>query len=141
MIDIASVIGEIPQKIDCIKNKYYNKLEDIDGRIDYEFYDKGFCLSKEGNVNYINAIFIYSDEYGNGYKGYTEELPLGIDFNMSRDEVHILLGKPSFSREEIAIPAIGMVNPLDNYDKGNIKISINYGKSKRYIVYIVLSLL
>lgn len=137
---MASFIGEIPQKIDCIKNKYYNKLEDIDGRIDYEFYNKGFCLSKGENVNYINAIFIYSDEYRNGYEGYTGELPFGINFNMSRDEVHILLGKPSFSREEIAIPAIGMVSPLDNYDKGNIKISINYAKSKKYIVYIVLSL-
>jgi len=141
MIEIARFLGELPQEIEYIKNKDYNNIEDIDGRIDYEFYDRGFCLSKEDNVNFINAVFIYSDKYGDGYKEYTGELPFGINFNMSSNEVHLLLGKPSFSREEIAIPAIGMVNPLDSYNKGNVKLSINYNKVKKHIVYIVLSMI
>ncbi|NHO43269.1 hypothetical protein GOB83_14035 [Acetobacter fabarum] len=139
MIVILDLLGKNPNTIDVIINKKYQNIQEIDGRIDYEFFSDGFSLSKERGEVCIGTIFLYSERYGNGYHGYSEDLPFGIDFFMTDKKIHRLLGVPFLIKDEIILPVLGRQNPSETYIKNNIKLSIVYEFDKNSINYLVFT--
>ncbi|MGY6769276.1 hypothetical protein [Komagataeibacter sp. NFXK3] len=104
MKDITDLLGIAPDKIKIISEKRYDNIEEIDDRVDYEFFNDGFCLCKESGKNIIDNIFFYSKNYGDGYQYYHGELPFGLHFDMSRAEVRHLWGEPDFSKDVMTLP-------------------------------------
>ncbi|WP_308720142.1 hypothetical protein [Komagataeibacter xylinus] len=140
MKNIIDLLGIAPEKIKIISEKQYDNLEKIDDRVDYEFFNDGFCLRKESRKNIIDNIFFYSKNYGYGYQAYHGELPLGLRFDMSRAEVHQLCGKPDSSRGAITLPALGAVPPMDKYVRNSITVNINYSFDEYSILYIIANI-
>ena len=140
MKDIINLLGMVPDKIKIISEQKYDNIEEFDDRIDYEFYNDGFCLCKDSGKSIIDNIFFHSKNYGDGYQAYHGELPLGLRFDMSRAEVHQLCGKPDSSRGAITLPALGAVPPSDKYVRNTMKISIIYDFDEHSILYMIASI-
>ncbi|WP_130730199.1 hypothetical protein [Komagataeibacter xylinus] len=137
MKDIIGLLGIAPDKIKIISEKRYDNIEEIDDRVDYEFFNDGFCLCKESGKKIIDNIFFYSKNYGDGYQSYHGELPFGLHFDMSRAEVHQLCGKPDSSRGTVTLPVLGTVPPKDKYVRNTITFNIIYNFDEYSILYII----
>ena len=62
----------------------------------------------------INGLFLHGKSH-RGIKQFVDALPGGISFEMSREEVHKLLGKPDWSIEKGGIGIMAVTNSADKW--------------------------
>lgn len=125
MKNIWQFVGMNEGKCFWITNNKYDKKIILHDEWGYEFHEFGFSISVDCKKSVIKNIFLFSENYGKGYKKYNSKLPFDIDFNMDKVTVRKKCGLPYFSRGSLQ-SIIGFVPPLDSYLFEGKKYSIEY---------------
>jgi hypothetical protein len=86
----------------------------------------------------IDTVHLYSDGY-DSYSGYAQQLPEGIDFNMSRDQVRSKIGIPSMHSEGIKVPILGEKPAWDLFLRSKYKLHVEYAPNKLSVQLVTVS--
>ena len=113
--------------------------EVIGGKTYIEVHHAGvsFVLPTGGTVS---SIQLHSDGH-EGYAGFRGEIPYGLSFDMRRDAVRSVLGKPTESGENQSIAFLGNKNAWDRFLARGYSIHVEYNEDKTAIQLISLSVL
>lgn len=127
MNGLKDLLGLSYDKLASSKEFIGIRLPDIE-RIEDQSYlsihDRGVSFVFPDNRT-IGAVQLHSQGH-EGFSGYADALPAGLSFNMSREEVQKLLGKPDRSGEEGQVPFLGHKPAWDSFLEGNMRIHVEY---------------
>jgi hypothetical protein len=76
----------------------------------------------------INSIQLYSAEHPD-FEGFQGRLPLGLDFEMTRDKVHALLGEPDHVTPAVHICPDLEHAGIDRYYRSTCTVAVSYSKA------------
>jgi hypothetical protein len=73
----------------------------------------------------VSAVHLYSDQH-DGFSGYAGELPNGLSFGMTKDEVRATFGDPDQSGPARDIHPFGMSPAWDSFVSDGRRIHVEY---------------
>jgi hypothetical protein len=95
----------------------------------YESYELGVSLQVLRSK--INVIQFFSPEHSD-FKGFRDELPLGLNFQMKREDVHRRLGDPDHVTSRLDSGVIRHAG-VDRYYSSQCKVIVTYSASSGLI--------
>ncbi len=117
-------------------NLYFKEYETLKDE------DVYYMINKEkgidimlSNDNIITSIHFYSGEHGDS-KAYTDKLPNGISFCLSRENIHSLFGVPDKTGGGEFNVFFGRVKKWDKYFYADYSVHLEYSDSEDKILLI-----
>jgi hypothetical protein len=105
-----------------------------DDRHYLEFMEAGVALQFDSESSILETILLYTEGHDE-YSGYQGELPNGIDFGHSRNEVRKRLGKPEKSG---AADKRDQTPAWDRYNFGTYGLHVQYSEDEQSIDLLTL---
>jgi hypothetical protein len=134
---IFSYLGQLWNQVEIYSTMFNSAVPKVMGESKYlNSLDAGISFALDKKLK-VESIFLYADGV-EGFKQYSEELPGGISFEMSRSEVRKALGEPSFSTEVGGIGLMAIDFALDRYESDTNYICFEYTEKDAHIRLVTI---